>query len=224
MTKIRPEGTAELWLDHCPRCGGIWFDEGEVELLRSSNPRSLTTKVRISEAASRMQCHSCHASMARNLSKCTACGWQNVLDCPRCEKPLTPLQRDGLKIDVCKSCRGGWFDNSELAEIWNRSVDASVARNGGAAPQERFFDGYFLVETMFWHSVFHSGHSTAASVAPDIVGSGVADAAMGVGIGEAAGGVFDGVGDAAGSVVEGVGDAAGGLFDSVADIFSSFDF
>lgn len=229
MTKIRPEGDAELWLDHCPRCGGIWFDEGEVELLHRSHPRSLATKVRISENASRMQCHSCHASMARNLGKCTACGWKNVLDCPSCEKALTPLQRDGLKIDVCKSCRGAWFDNSELAEIWNRSVSAAAARHGGAEPPERFFGGYFLVDALIWHSVL-GGHSTAASLAPDIASvgtAGVADAVVGAGmggIGEVAGGVVGGVGEVAGSVVDSAGDVAGGFFDSVADIFGSFDF
>jgi Zn-finger nucleic acid-binding protein len=224
MTKIRPEGDAELWLDHCPRCGGIWFDEGEVELLRAAHPRALATKVRISEAANRMQCHSCHASMARNLGKCTACGWKNVLDCPSCEKPMEPLKQDGIKIDVCKSCRGAWFDNSELAEIWNRAVDASVARRGGAEPLERYYAGNFFVESLFWHSVFHSGHSSAGSVAPDLAGAGVADAVAGGGIGEAAGGVFDGVGNAAGGVVDSVGEVSGGLFDSVADIFDGFDF
>jgi len=235
MTKIRPEGEAELWLDHCPRCGGIWFDEGEVDVLRGSHPRALATKVKLSEAASRMQCHSCHASMARNLDKCTACGWKNVLQCPRCEKALTPLQRDGLKIDVCKSCRGAWFDNGELAEIWNRSVSAVAARNGVAEPPERFFDGYFLVDALFWHSALHShsGHAGGISGVADIasagaadaaVGGGIGDAALGGGIGELAGGAVDGIGSAAGAVVDNVGEVAGGLFDAVADIFSSFDF
>jgi Zn-finger nucleic acid-binding protein len=225
MTKIRPEGDAELWLDHCLRCGGIWFDDGEVEMLRAAHPRAIATKVRISEAASRMQCHSCHASMARNLSKCTACGWQNVLDCPRCEKPLTPLQQDGLKIDVCKSCRGAWFDNSELAEIWNRSVSAAAARNG-VEPEERFFGGYFLVDALMWHSVLGSHHH-GASVATDVAGmgaAGVGEAVAGAGIGEVAGGVVGGIGDAAGGVVDSVGEAAGGFFDSIAGIFDGFDF
>lgn len=226
MTKIRPEGDVELWLDHCMRCGGIWFDEGEVEMLRASHPRALATKVRISEAASRMQCHSCHASMARNLGKCTACGWKNVLDCPRCEKPLEPVQRNGLKIDVCKSCRGAWFDNSELAEIWNRSVTAAAARNGVADPEERFFGGYFLVDALMWHTVLGS-HAAHASVATDVAGvgtAGVADAVAGAGIGEVAGDVVGGIGDAAGGIVDNVGEVAGGLFDSIADIFDGFDF
>jgi Zn-finger nucleic acid-binding protein len=226
MSKIRPEGNVELWLDHCPRCGGIWFDEGEVEMLRAAHPRSLATKVRISEAASRMQCHSCHASMARNLSKCTACGWKNVLDCPRCEKPLEPIQRNGLKIDVCKSCHGAWFDNSELAEIWNRSVTASANRQGILEPAERDYAGGFILETLFWSSMFH-GHSHGASVATDVAGagaSGIAEGVAGAGIGEVAGGVVGGIGDVAGSVVDSVGDAAGGFFDSVADIFGSIDF
>jgi Zn-finger nucleic acid-binding protein len=229
MTKIRPEGDVELWLDHCTRCGGIWFDEGEVEMLRASHPRSIATKVKISEAASRMQCHSCHASMARNLGKCTACGWKNVLDCPRCEKPLTPVQTDGLKIDVCKSCRGAWFDNSELAEIWNRSMSAAARRSEILEPEEREYAGGFILETLFWSSMFH-GHSPGAAVATDVAGmgtAGVADAALGAGvggIGEVAGGVTDGIGDAAGGIVDSVGDAAGGFFDSVADIFDGFDF
>jgi Zn-finger nucleic acid-binding protein len=224
MTRIRPEGPTELWLDHCPRCGGIWFDEGEVEQLRAAHPRAIATKVKISENAYRMQCHSCHASMARNLGKCTACGWKNVIDCPRCEKPLAPVRHDALKIDVCKSCHGAWFDNSELAEIWNRSVTKVAAEQGRENVPERFFGDYFLIDSLFWHSALHS-HGGTGGGATDVASAGAAEAiAPDVSIGDAAGSVVSGIGDAAGNVVDNVGDVAGGLFSSVADFFSGINF
>ena len=103
---------------------------------------------------------------------------------------------------------------------------------GVAEPPERFFDGYFLVDALFWPSALqsHSGHAAGvadvatAGVADAALGGGIADAALGGGIGAVAGGAVDGIGDAAGAVVDNVGEVAGGLFDSVADIFDSFDF
>lgn len=35
--------------------------------------------------------------------------------CPRCKTALTPSQVDDLKLEICFSCHGTWFDRGELA-------------------------------------------------------------------------------------------------------------
>jgi Zn-finger nucleic acid-binding protein len=215
MHKLRPQPAVDLELDHCDRCGGIWFDRGEVDRLRRANPQALATKVKMSEQAWSMQCHSCHASMSRNDERCPACGWKNVLLCPVCQRTLAPVFRDGLRIDICRQCRGAWFDNVELAEIWNRSVSALARRRGEGAPPERFVEQYFLLDALFWY--------------PLAIPGGLSSPLPG-GIPETAGGLIDAgagsadIGDVAGQIVDGTGEAAGGLFDWVADFLAGFDF
>ena len=51
MSKVRPSGSRKLLLDYCGRCGGMWFDQGEVELLGKSKARSLNTTVVLREQA-----------------------------------------------------------------------------------------------------------------------------------------------------------------------------
>lgn len=221
MTKLRPDPKLELELDHCERCGGIWFDQGEVDLLRQAHPQSLATRVKISEQAWVMQCHNCHAAMHRNLAKCPACGWRNVLQCPICQKDLAPVLREGLKLDVCRGCRGAWFDNVELAQIWNRSVTAVARRHGSQVPAEHGHAGYFFLDAFFWTLPFSGG---GGSYSP--TGTGVGEV---VGAGDVAGGVIDGaggadIGDAAGGLVDGAGEVAGDAFGWVADFLSGFDF
>lgn len=212
MTKLRPDAKLGLELDHCERCGGIWFDQGEVDQLRRSTPRAVATTVKMGDKAWAMQCHSCHAVMSRNLGKCPACGWKNVLLCPLCQKPLAPVLREGLKLDVCRSCHGAWFDNVELAEIWNRSVTAVARRRGRGAPPERVVDNYFFLDAFFWLPTFPLPSGSSA-VVPDVAG-GVIDAGPGAA----------GMGDVAGGIVDGTGEVAGGVFGWVADFFEGFDF
>lgn len=216
MAKLRPDPKLDLELDHCERCGGIWFDQGEVELLRRSNPQALATRVKMSDKAWAMQCHSCHAAMSRNVGKCPACGWKNVLLCPLCQKPLAPVLQEGLQLDICRGCRGAWFDNVELAEIWNRSVTAVVRRRGRGAPPERFVDDHFFLAGFFWYPPFPTPAVSPAAV-PDVVpdtDGGVIDAGTGAAD----------IGDAAGSIVDGTGEVAGGVFGWIADFFDGFDF
>lgn len=48
--------------------------------------------------------------------------------CPRCETPsLIELDRQGLTIDRCESCRGVWLDRGELEKL--------IARERAAVPE-----------------------------------------------------------------------------------------
>ena len=74
----------DLILDYCQRCGGMWFDYGEVEALRQLHVNTLTTKIQLQETAFHMNCHKCHVLMSRNQPYCTSCRWENRLECPVC--------------------------------------------------------------------------------------------------------------------------------------------
>ena len=210
MEKLKPVRDRELVLDYCRRCGGVWFDAGEVHALREAQPKGLGSSVELRETAFRMPCHSCHAPMDRNAVACPACGWKNRLDCPTCQKPLERIERDGLTLDACRPCRGVWFDNHELAQIWNLEMRRNV-------PTVRQSDGsmvvanHFLLDAFLW--------------APDLVflsASGVAHGAGAVG-GAAAditAGGLSGVAETAGGVVEGAGEAAGSVFETIAEIIA----
>lgn len=53
--------------------------------------------------------------------------------CPKCREPELKektLSDDTTRIDVCPTCRGGWFDRKELAEV------LSVAVEGLSAPSD----------------------------------------------------------------------------------------
>jgi Zn-finger nucleic acid-binding protein len=208
MDKLKPVRDGDLVLDVCRRCGGIWFDEGEVRALREARPKGLGRTVTLRETAFRMPCHACHAPIERDADACPSCGWQNRLECPVCRKALERVGRDGLVLDACHSCRGVWFDNHELAQIWNmemRRNPPTVERADGSVTVA----DYFLLDAFLW--------------APDLVylgaygavdgGAAVAGAAADV----AAGGL-GGVADAAGGAVETVGDVAGSVFEVIADI------
>jgi Zn-finger nucleic acid-binding protein len=47
------------------------------------------------------------------------------MNCPRCESStLLEIDRDGITVDRCKSCRGIWLDRGELEKLIARAVAA----------------------------------------------------------------------------------------------------
>ncbi len=200
MEKLKPSGDVDLVLDYCRRCGGIWFDDREADRLRRCHPRSLAAHVVLGQDAHRMKCHACHASMPRNTDHCPACQWNNVILCPTCGRPLRPVEQAGIKLDVCRNCRGAWFDNVELAAIWNRQVDALARREGRGLAATDVARDYFLLDAFLWMP--HVGLHAMGG------GASVVDAAASAG----------GIAEVAGSAVEGAGDLAGSVFESIASI------
>ena len=50
------------------------------------------------------------------------------MNCPVCEQSqLVMLERQGIEIDYCPSCRGVWLDRGELDKLIERSTGASPA-------------------------------------------------------------------------------------------------
>ncbi|MEL7506526.1 MAG: zf-TFIIB domain-containing protein [Cyanobacteria bacterium J06554_1] len=110
-----------LTLDCCHRCGGVWFDEGEVQL--SQKIQSPKVRQHISQKLRpwMIHCQNCNTLMDRNLEHCGTCGWHNRINCPVCTKVLERKRHKGLTLDICHSCHGVWFDQTELATLWKHS-------------------------------------------------------------------------------------------------------
>jgi Zn-finger nucleic acid-binding protein len=88
----------EVEVDHCLSCGGIWLDEGELELLLSdtSEKDKLIASFQLAEETGekRKKCPVCRKKMDK-------------VHCGLAEKVL---------IDKCQRNHGLWFDKGELDE------------------------------------------------------------------------------------------------------------
>ena len=97
MEQIEFEGTE---IDRCVICKGIWFDAGEIEVMRDKEAAAAidTGDARIgkeSNAIDRYQCPRCNGSMVR------------VVD---------PQQRH-IWYETCGSCHGSFLDAGELLDL-----------------------------------------------------------------------------------------------------------
>ena len=194
MEKARLEGSASaLTLDCCPRCGGLWFDRGEVGVLAKRDPAALRQVVPERVERVRPPCPECFAPVDRDAEKCVACGHRNVLDCPVCDRPMERRAHAGLVLDFCRKCHGVWFDNAELSAIWRMNLEAATVARRGRGANALAVGGDVLLEAMFW--------------TPDLVFYGGAAAA-------------NAVGHLAAPAAEAVGSAAEGVFSFIMEIIS----
>ncbi|GIW35691.1 zf-TFIIB domain-containing protein [Meiothermus sp.] len=69
-----------------------------------------------------------------------------LLICPNCETGMNEIQRNGVHIDVCPSCRGVWLDGGEMEKLlgqvrqYEQEYEAeleSYRRQLSAPPQTR---------------------------------------------------------------------------------------
>jgi Zn-finger nucleic acid-binding protein len=125
MEKISPSAEHELMLDYCDRCGGMWFESGEVRQLRFCPPEVLSSLISMKKQLYAVECDSCGGMMTRNAGECPACGQANAIACPRCSTELERVQGERFTLDVCQACRGVWFDNIDLSAVWNLQFEMS---------------------------------------------------------------------------------------------------
>lgn len=211
-----------LVLDTCSRCGGMWFDYGEVNQLKHLHPQMALKKVAMREQDYMMQCHQCQHPMRRNLDQCSSCGWKNRLDCPVCQKQMSVVNKDGLKLDVCKSCKGVWFDNHELVQIWNGALDR-MKKNYQGRYTDVGDDALYLFLDVLTYSPDLAFYTADAAVnlithTPDLAAAAVEAVAHAPDLAASA---FEAVANApevAGAVVEGVANVAGGIFEVIGAI------
>ena len=95
---------ADVEIDYCTDCGGIWLDAGELEQLLGS-PQ--------------------HAEELLDSFKINSDSTEKVRRCPIClkkmQKIVVGLSMPPLLIDKCRKGDGLWFDKGELQGILNRA-------------------------------------------------------------------------------------------------------
>lgn len=127
MVKRSPPGAPQVVVDLCPRCGGIWFEHGEVQAVRRASGVPDPGDVDPSRAG---RCTGCGAPVDRCDDACPACGQKVVIDCPTCDEPMEAVKHGDITLDLCTTCRGVWFDREELGHIWSAAL-ARVQREKG---------------------------------------------------------------------------------------------
>lgn len=205
---IGPE--KRLLVDVCTRCGGAWLEHGTVQPLRRETAAALSTQLEAPAPMHPGQCHACHAPLHRDAAKCPACGRANLLDCPSCDQRMRVVSDRGLRLDVCKHCRGAWFDHHELASIWTPRFDAALARRD-LDRGDPSLAGMGFADDLLFHSIFFGpdflslgalGLDAPVSALPEAIAS----------TPEVAAGAFEAIGEAAAEVFEAVVDIVGGIF------------
>ena len=197
---------APLTLDHCSRCGGVWFEKGEVQRLRRIDATALWREIVQREGVHTMSCHSCRTPLARSAADCQACGWEVELDCPTCDRPMRVAEQAGMHLDYCTHCKGVWFDHDELTGVWKMEVDALVKRRGSrtldAAGDVILLDALLYDPFVMYYGIHAAGHAAGAA-ANALAGSGSVEV-----IGEVAGAV----GEVASRLFETIVEIIGGIF------------
>jgi Zn-finger nucleic acid-binding protein len=91
-------------IDHCLKCGGIWLDEGELEILLDDAQKAKTLL----------------DSFRRDVTVT-----ERPRRCPICDKKMTKAlvgrAKPSLLIDTCRRGDGLWFDRGELPGVIARA-------------------------------------------------------------------------------------------------------
>ncbi len=210
LDKLQLGHARHLMLDVCRRCGGIWFDHGEVNRLRGLYPTHLCEKIVLNPSAFKMRCHACHGLTDRNASCCGICGWKNIIDCPVCLKPMTVTTDSDFHLDYCKTCKGVWFDNIELSEIWNGRLDTLAHKHQSEAKGAANDTAAFFIDILAFDPGFAIyGVDTAIEAGQLAVESSVTIVSN---VPEVAGAAVEGTCELAGSVFEVIAEIIGGVF------------
>ena len=94
------DSSSGLEVDSCPSCLGVWFDAAELsEFYKSPELQKRLTPVGGGSV------HHTYEVSARARA------------CPRCRKAMDRPHVGGIAVDVCRECRGIWFDHGELRKI-----------------------------------------------------------------------------------------------------------
>jgi len=96
FTPLVPTPAGGISVDECPKCGGRWYDLGELSKT-VKDPKGFTEAV------------------AKGPLKPKP----SVAICPSCHKNMVNagLVHELLRVDLCPVCRGLWLDKGELGLI-----------------------------------------------------------------------------------------------------------
>lgn len=118
------ESTADsqtgLEVDSCAECLGIWFDSGELQQFYKSQE----LVKRFAPVGGDPLHHTYEISTSARR-------------CPRCRKAMERPLVGGISVDVCRDCRGIWFDHGELQKVTKIYKDRGLKGDELVAEQVR---------------------------------------------------------------------------------------
>jgi Zn-finger nucleic acid-binding protein len=95
---------AEVEIDYCTMCKGIWLDAGELEMLLDDDGKA--------------------KKLIESFSKDTGSN-EKPRQCPICDKKMEKIiighEKPTLLIDRCAKGDGLWFDSGELNDVIARA-------------------------------------------------------------------------------------------------------
>ena len=109
---------------------------------------------------------------------------------------------EGYDVDVCRVCKGVWFEHHELSLIWNRELGSAIERRRQAAPYQAsdlLIDAVLFTPDLAIYGAQAAGHAVLGSV--ELLGAAP----------EAIRSAAGAVGDAAASVFEIIVEIIGGI-------------
>ncbi len=112
---------AEIEVDVCPSCGGLWLDKGELERLNRV-PRESVEALRQALTGGQQ------AGVSPTQTACPACPGQ-----------LVQVKLGRIQIDCCNQCRGVFLDKGEfesaLVAVRGTTIDSVLALAASMAVQ-----------------------------------------------------------------------------------------
>lgn len=96
---------ADVEVDRCPRCRGIWLDPGELERIQE------TQEIDYSQE---LQAPLNEEALAYNHERQLQ---EEAIACPKCGARMTKEEHgfnQWIVIDICPGCHGIWLDDGEL--------------------------------------------------------------------------------------------------------------
>ncbi|MBM3132371.1 MAG: hypothetical protein FJZ95_04995 [Chloroflexi bacterium] len=104
-------------LDYCPKCAGVWFDAGELELLFDA-----------------MQLEKAPFSLNSILTSPETKTDEKKRRCPICGRKMkksTVGKEPEVLIDACSRGDGLWFDKGEVGQLVSQAPASSKADSQG---------------------------------------------------------------------------------------------
>ena len=99
---------AQIQVDECPACRGMWLDEGELERIQQTKERDYTDEL---------------AKIPDGVLGAYEMARQKIQDeraCPSCGRGMEKREyayASRILVDSCPSCHGFWLDRGEVEAL-----------------------------------------------------------------------------------------------------------
>jgi Zn-finger nucleic acid-binding protein len=88
----------DVEVDHCPACGGLWLDHGEIERISKKMGSEIDRLRRLLVAPGGPP----------------AIPSEVTTSCPACQASMREVTLGNIRIDYCSSCKGFFLDRGEI--------------------------------------------------------------------------------------------------------------